>query len=248
MRETSEKFNLPTLPGLPKCIRSPALGVGPLHSGKQDGPMKGQCGQARALVKASQEPASALGSKTKDTSGRSSTASLASANLSRSLASRLRPVTGSTGWILYATTWKQMATPSGRLLPVQQARARRTLDKGCTGLQTLHPDGLDKIFTLKGWPTPTARMGKDVPYMQALRQDGKLRMDQLSTAVFAHLGMLRFGPWVQDSIPGFEGLSHALSRTRLNPDFCRWLMGYPTQWSNCAAMATHSVSRKRKHS
>ena len=91
MRETSEKFNLPTLPGLPKCIRSQALEGGPSPCDRQAGPMTGQCGQARALVKASQEPASALGSKTKDTSGRSSTASLASANLSRSLASRLRP-------------------------------------------------------------------------------------------------------------------------------------------------------------
>ena len=244
MRETSERFSLPTLPGLPSVISSQALEGGPSLCDKQGGQTKGPCGVGPRLASHSvpQEDARAL--PTADTSGRSSTASLASANLSRSLASRLRPVTGSTGWILYATTWRQMATPSGRLLPVQQARARRTLDKGCTGLQTLHPDGLDKIFTLRGWPTPTARMGKDVPYMQALRQDGKLRMDQLSTAVFAHLGMLRFGPWVQDSIPGFEGLS----RTRLNPDFCRWLMGYPATWSNCAAMATLSASPRRRRS
>ena len=248
MRETSEKFNLPTLPGLPKCIRSQALVGGPSHSDRQDGPMTGQCGQARALVKASQEPASALGSKTKDTCGLNSTGSLASAALTRSLASRLHPVTGSTGWILYATTWKLLATPSGRLLPVQQAQARRTSVKGCTGLQTLHPDGLDKIFTLRGWPTPTARVGKDVPYMQALRQDGKPRLDQVSTVVLAHFGMLRVGSQLLDTIPGMEGLSHALSRTRLNPDFCRWLMGYPATWSNCAAMATLSASPRRKRS
>ena len=244
MRETSEKFNLPTLPGLPKCIRSQALEGGPSPCDKQDGPMTGQYGQARALVKASQEPASALGSKTKDTSGRSSTASLASANLSRSLASRLRPVTGSTGWILYAVTWKDQITPSGRLLPVQQARARRTSVKGSTGLQTLHPDGLDKIFVLRGWPTPTARMGKDVPYMQGLRQDGKPRLDQVSTVVFAHFGMMRVGSRLLDPTPGMEDLS----RIRLNPDFCRWLMGYPATWSNCAAMATLSASPRRKRS
>ena len=240
--------NLPTLPGLPSVTSLQALAGGPSHSDKPGGPMIGQSGPALAPASPSVQQASAEALQTADTFGLSSAGSLASAALTRSLASRLHPVTGSTGWILYATTWKQMATPSGRLLPVQQARARRTLDKGCTGLQTLHPDGLDKIFTLKGWPTPTARMGKDVPYMQALRQDGKLRMDQLSTAVFAHLGMLRFGPWVQDSIPGFEGLSHALSRTRLNPDFCRWLMGYPATWSNCAAMATLSASPRRKRS
>lgn len=240
--------NLPTLPGLPSVISSQALVDGPSLCDKQDGPMKGPSGPALAPASPSVQQASAEALQTADTFGLSSAGSLASAALTRSLASRLHPVTGSTGWILYATTWKQMATPSGRLLPVQQARARRTLDKGCTGLQTLHPDGLDKIFTLKGWPTPTARMGKDVPYMQALRQDGKPRLDQVSTVVFAHFGMLRVGSQLLDTIRGMEDLSHALSQVRLNPDFCRWLMGYPAQWSNCAVMATLSASPRRKHS
>ena len=240
--------NLPTLPGLSNVTSLQGFPGGDSHSDKQDGPMKGPSGPALAPASHSvpQEDTRAL--PTADTSGRSSTASLASANLSRSLASRLRPVTGSTGWILYATTWKQMATPSGRLLPVQQAQARRTSVKGCTGLQTLHPDGLDKIFTLRGWPTPTARMGKDVPYMQALRQDGKPRLDQVSTVALAHFGMLRVGSRLLDPTPGAESLSYALSRIRLNPDFCRWLMGYPATWSNCAAMAMRCACPKRKRS
>ncbi len=240
--------NLPTLPGLSNVTSLQGFPGGDSHSDKQDGPMKGQSGPALAPASPSVQQASAEALQTADIFGRSSTALLRSAALTRSLASRLRPVTGSTGWILYATTWKQMATPSGRLLPVQQAQARRTSGKGCTGLQTLHPDGLDKIFTLKGWPTPTARMGKDVPYMQALRQDGKPRLDQVSTVVFAHFGMLRVGSQLLDTIPGMEDLSHALSQVRLNPDFCRWLMGYPAQWSNCAAMATLSASPRRKRS
>lgn len=248
MREVSQKCRLPTLPGLSNVTSLQGFPGGDLHSDKQDGQTIGQSGPARVLASHSAGQESALGSKTKDTSGRSSTASLASANLSRSLASRLQVRTGSTGWILYATTWNLLATPSGRLLPVQQAQARRTYDKGCTGLQTLHPDGLDKIFTLRGWPTPTARTGKDVPYMQALRQDGKPRLDQVATVVFAHFGMLRVGSQLLDTIPGMEDLSHALSRIRLNPDFCRWLMGYPATWSNCAAMAMRCACPKRKHS
>ena len=187
------------------------------------------------------------GFPTKDTSGPSSTVSLRSAALTRSLASRLQVKTGSVGWTLYAVTWKQETTPSGRWLPVQQARARHTSDKGCTGLPNLPEDltgGLGRVFTLKGWPTPTARMGKDVPYMQALRQDGKPRLDQVSTVVFAHFGMLHVGLRPLDPTIGQESLSCA----RLNPDFCRWLMGYPAQWSSCAAMAMRSVSRKRKRS
>ena len=244
MKGVSQKYRLPTLPGLPSVISSVALVDGPLPCDRQGGPMTGPCGQeaAHASLSAPQEVTRAL--QTKGTSGPSSSVSLASASLSRSLASRLQVRTGSVGWTLYAVTWKQVATPSGRLLPVQQARARRTLDKGCTGLQTLHPDGLDKIFTLRGWPTPTARMGKDVPYMQALRQDGRPRLDQVATVVFAHFGMLRVGSQLLDPTPGMEDLSHV----QLNPDFCRWLMGYPTTWSNCAVTATRFASRRRKRS
>lgn len=236
--------NLPTLPGLSNVTSLQGFPDGGLHSDRQGGPMKSQSGAARVLAKASQERASDLGSKTKDTFGRSSTASLASVTLSRSLASRLQVRTGSTGWILYATTWNLLATPSGRLLPVQQARARHTYDKGCTGLQTLHPDGLDKIFVLRGWPTPTARTGKDVPYMQALRQDGRPRLDQVATVVFAHFGMLCVGSRLLDPTPGAESLSHV----RLNPEHCRWLMGYPATWSNCAATAMRCACPRRKHS
>lgn len=236
--------NLPTLPGLSNVTSLQGFPAGGLHSDRQGGPMKSQSGPALAPASLSVPQADTRGSETQDTFGRSSTASLASANLSRSLASRLQVRTGSTGWILYATTWNLLATPSGRLLPVQQAQARRTYDKGCTGLQTLHPDGLDKIFTLRGWPTPTARTGKDVPYMQALRQDGKPRLDQVSTVALAHFGMLRVGSRLLDPTPGAESLSHV----RLNPEHCRWLMGYPATWSNCAAMAMRCACPKRKHS
>lgn len=236
--------NLPTLPGLSNVTSLQGFPGGDSHSDKQDGPMTGPSGPALAPASPSVQQASAEALQTADTFGLSSAGSLASANLSRSLASRLQVRTGSVGWILYAVTWKLMATPSGRLLPVQQARARRTSVKGSTGLQTLHPDGLDKIFTLKGWPTPTARMGKDVPYMQALRQDGKPRLDQVSTVALAHFGMLRVGSRLLDPTPGAESLSHV----RLNPEHCRWLMGYPATWSNCAAMAMRSVSPRRRHS
>lgn len=244
MKGVSQKCRLPTLPGLPSVISSQGFPGGDSHSDKQDGQTIGQSGPALAPASPSVPQADTRGSETQDTFGRSSTASLASATLSRSLASRLQVRTGSTGWILYATTWNLLATPSGRLLPVQQAQARRTYDKGCIGLQTLHPDGLDKIFTLRGWPTPTARIGKDVPYMQALRQDGKPRLDQVSTVALAHFGMLRVGSQLLDTIPGMEDLSHA----RLNPEHCRWLMGYPATWSNCAAMAMRCACPKRKHS
>jgi hypothetical protein len=35
---------------------------------------------------------------------------------------------------------------------------------------------------------------------------------------------------------------------QLNPDYSRWLQGFPVAWANCAAMAMHSVRQLRKRS
>jgi len=50
---------------------------------------------------------------------------------------------------LYALTWKDRATPSGRLICALRASARRTSDSGCG---------------LLGWPTPTAKINAGGEY------------------------------------------------------------------------------------
>jgi hypothetical protein len=82
---------------------------------------------------------------TSGTCGQHSTTSLRSADLTSYLASRLRQRTASLGSTLYALTWKERATPSGRLIPALRASARRISDSGCIGA----------LFE-KGWTTPQA--------------------------------------------------------------------------------------------
>jgi hypothetical protein len=76
-------------------------------------------------------------------SGPTSTASLWPAGPLSSLASRWQALTGFAGSILYATTWRRRATPSGRSIFALRAWPPRTSANASTGART-------------GWPTPNA--------------------------------------------------------------------------------------------
>jgi hypothetical protein len=85
---------------------------------------------------------------TSGTFGQHSTTLSASARLQSSLANRLQAGTASVGSTLYRLTWKDQATPAGRLISALRASALRTSDSGSGGLPS-------------GWPTPTTRDHKD---------------------------------------------------------------------------------------
>ena len=103
---------------------------------------------------------------TSGTYGQHSTTSSLSADLSRSLANRLAERTEELGSTLYKMTWKQVATPAGRLISRLAASVRRTSETGCGG-----------------WVTPSARDWKDTPGMSTTgtNPDGttRTRVDQL---------------------------------------------------------------------
>lgn len=78
----------------------------------------------------------------------------------------------------------------------------------------------DQVRLIKGWRTPTARDYKD----------GNADLEKISV----------------NSLLGRECLLFPAStekQDRLNPEFVRWLMGFPEEWGNCAPTATPS-SRK----
>ena len=116
---------------------------------------------------------------TSGTSGRTGTTSSVSAALQSSLASRLQARTASAGSTLYTLTWKQRATPSGRLICALRASARRISDSasGLLGWPTpkmrdYHTEGQGQFSPslpsvaerLTGWPTPKVADGRGNPY------------------------------------------------------------------------------------
>ena len=157
--------------GTPNVTSSPASGSGPTPCAAPDGQTIDLFGPAPARASLSARPASAKGMKTSATYGRHGRGLSASADLTASLASRYRALTGLLGSTLFALTWKTVATPSGRLLPLQRASVLRT---GAIG------------FT--SWPTPGAadatRRSPETPEQKARRN--QTGMTLLDIAALAH--------------------------------------------------------------
>ena len=131
--------NQATLPGIPAAISLPESEDGTTRCDSRDGQTTGLSGREAAPVNRSARRASKAAPLTLGTSGPCGNASSASADLQRSLESRLQAQSGMDGSILFATTWSVKTTPSGRLYSRLQASARRTSEIDCGS-----------------WPTPVA--------------------------------------------------------------------------------------------
>lgn len=142
MSVTSETLNPENCADTPSATSSPASADGATPCGSRDGQMIGLFGQDPARASLSARQAQEAGSLMSGTSGRTGTTSSMSADLQSSLASRLQVRTASVGSTLYKLTWKDRATPSGRLICALRASVRRTSDSASG---------------LLGWPTPVAR-------------------------------------------------------------------------------------------
>ena len=157
-------------------ISSPASAGGPSPCDWRDGPTIAPSGPHPAHASLSARQAKALGLLTSGTFGQRSTTLSESAALQSSLANKLQAKTASVGSTLYKLTWKDRATPAGRLISALRASARPTsgsasggLEKGWTtpqahdttgrslGQKELHgTHGLDigAAAVMAGWPTP----------------------------------------------------------------------------------------------
>lgn len=105
------------------------------------------------------------------TSGFRSFGSSESADLSRSLANRLKLQLATVGSIEYSQTWKRRVTPAGRVFWEHTASARRISGNGCTG-------------ALQGWGTPTVQDGRHatVSESEQNRDPNNLRIQVHTTA------------------------------------------------------------------
>lgn len=226
------------------------LGGGNLPSTSQAGPPTAPSGPAPAPASPSVSQEKGEGPPTSATCGPSSSVSSASTALQQSLANRLHQRLGATGSPEYSLTWKAWAMPSREPICALRASAPRTSGNGCGGWPTptlgnamgsqaakdasatgRRPDGskatvsLNGVARLAGWGSPMSRDYKDGD------------CDLSKSPVKGHLGRMSL---CSSSAPmGKRGV--------LNPDFVRWLMGFPAAHLNSAPTAT-PLSRKSRQS
>lgn len=149
--EVSKISDLPNLQVILSAISSRGSVSGHTHCVLPDGRTIDLSGQDRALVNLSPRQAKQRGLLTSGTYGPPSTGTSPSADLSRSLVSRLQVLTASLGSTLYKLTWKERVTPAGVLIPALRASVLRTSGKDSTGWPTTRGvDGEKNSRTLKG--------------------------------------------------------------------------------------------------
>ena len=169
--EASSTLTPASCASTPNAISLPASASGPTPCAEPDGQLTDLFGPAPVHASLSARPASAKGMRTSATYGRHGRGSSASADLTASLVSRYQALTGSLGSTLFALTWKTVATPSGRLLPLQRASVHRT-----------------GAIAFTSWPTPGAadatRRSPETPEQKAKRN--QTGMSLLDIAALAH--------------------------------------------------------------
>ena len=136
----------PTLWDSPNATSSPASVAGATPSDSPAGMTTDLFGPGAAPASPSRRQAPKLGATIRATFGRRGFSSSASADLTQSLVSRLKARLVTDGSTLFAMTWKEKATPSGRSVFRLAASGRRTSDSGCGS-----------------WPTPVAEPANGTP-------------------------------------------------------------------------------------
>lgn len=136
-------------PGTRSATSSPASGSGATPCATQGGAMTAPSGQEVALASLSARQAKAAGRLTSGTCGLLSSTSFntRSREMSLSLASRLRRSLASLGSTLFTLTWKDRATPSGRLICALRASGRRISDSAVSSAPWMTPKAHDGVFS-----------------------------------------------------------------------------------------------------
>jgi hypothetical protein len=214
-----------------------------------------QFGQALAHANLSARQAKEMGLLTSGIYGPHGSTSLLSDALQKSLASKLQAATASLGSTLYKLTWKQRATPQGRLIYALRASARPTSDNAFTSWPTpaardykdgaapsvvnsTRTDKLPHCAQLTGWPTPRASEAAHPGRQANTGHKGQTGLAEASSltnpqqARLTALGAMLIGSCAATTNGG-----------QLNPAHPRWLIALPPAWDDCAVMAMQSLAK-----
>ncbi len=157
----------------PNATSSPASADGPTPFVSPDGQTMIPFGQGVAHVSRSVRAGSGEALTIRVISGPHGAGSSASVALTWSLANRLRAKTDSRGSTLFRLTWKERATPSGRVIYALRASGHPTSGNACSSWpspmagskatdtynEAGNTDSSRKTVALIGWPTPRTPTG-----------------------------------------------------------------------------------------
>ncbi len=242
----------PTLPGFDSAISSPGSAAGRLPCDLPAGPTTDPSGPDRARASRSALPATRPASPMSGTCGPPGSVSSRSANLQSFLANRLQVVLPLVGSTVFAMTWKERVTPSGRPICALRASALSIDDSGCTSwatptikgnhnradLSEKAGDGLTTqarrtVRMVQPWATPMAANVKSGQVSNDLMGKNSRPLQEQAE----RLTDRRRWPGAAPGIAPNGSDAPTDLGGRLNPEFVRWLMGYPAVWGNCAGMA-----------
>lgn len=225
--------------------------------GRTESPMTDLFGLVARPASRSAPLAPSVAARMSATYGLRSSTSSASAALQQSLASRLQEALASHGTTMFTLTWKTQVTPLRRPICALLASALRTSGNGCTGWPTAisndatgsthcysRGDKTKKALKLPGaallasWATPAARDWHSARGSQEFlsQRTSQARGKPLSEQAYTlTLGKMSNGSNAATEKPG-----------QLNPEFPRWLQGYPKEWCEAAIMAHRSMRTTRR--
>lgn len=188
------------------------------------------CGQGVVLVNPFPplQDASPTPPKIHDTAfGQCGVLSSKSACLQSSLESRLRGQLVESGSPLFRLTWKRWVINSQLRICALRARVPRTSDKDYSGAHF--------------WPTVLAGDGKASGYNY--NANGTVAIKLAGAAKLITHGQM-YGEETVSSGPFVGALKHA----PLNPEHCRWLMGYPKGWTRSEATVMPLCRKSQRNS
>jgi hypothetical protein len=177
MNEASKMSGQQTSQDTRSVISSPESADGVLPSGSLAGPTTDLSGLAAVRASLSARQAKEKGLLTSGIYGRDGSTSSASADLSSSLANRLKRRLTTAGSTLFRLTWKEKVTPSGRSVCLLRASVRPMEGRGCGSWPTPRAEERQqynsrdnyealslKVKQVASWATPAVHDAKGTDY------------------------------------------------------------------------------------